>query len=92
MEKNSLNLEETMKDARRQMEAAQEELQLMKNGIEELIKDGIAKKDETAEIEWDGNILVVNGKRQSAEVSRKYETYFKKGKFSFHNRSPKIVL
>lgn len=92
MEKNSLNLEETLKDAKRQMQAAQEELQLMQKGIDELIKDGIVQKDEIADLEWDGDILVVNGKRQSAEVSKKYEAYFPKGKFSINHRSSKIVL
>jgi septal ring factor EnvC (AmiA/AmiB activator) len=92
MEKNSMNLEETMKDARRQMQAAQEELQLMKKGIDELIKDGIVKKDEPADIEWEGDTLLINGKAQPAEVSKKYEAYFKKGKFSFNGKSPKIVL
>lgn len=92
MEKNSLNLEETMKDAKRQMQAAQAEIEQMKKGIDELIKDGIVKKDEPAEIEWEGDTLIINGKRQSAEVSKKYEAYFKKGKFSFNSKSPKIVL
>ncbi|HSR37374.1 MAG TPA: hypothetical protein VLL95_00565 [Phnomibacter sp.] len=92
MEKNSLNLEETMKDAKRQMQAAQAEIEQMKKGIDELIKDGIVKKDEPAEIEWEGDTLIINGKRQPAEVSKKYEAYFRKGKFSFNGKSPKIVL
>jgi hypothetical protein len=67
-----------MKKAEAEMKKAQEEMELMQQGMELMEKDGLLKPDESMNIDWDDDILIINGQRQTEAVSDKYRKYFKK--------------
>ena len=69
------DIEKSMKDARRSIEKAKVELKAYKNFIEELDRDGLINKKETYKIEYRNGELIVNGKKQPAEVANKYKNF-----------------
>ena len=56
----------------------------MKDGLHELEKDGLINKGEKVNIEFKDDILSLNGKPQSKEISEKYKKYFSKAKTTLH--------
>ena len=64
-----------MKDARESIEKAKVEVKAYKDFIEELDKDGLINKKETYKIEYRKGELIVNGKKQPAEVANKYNDF-----------------
>ena len=69
------DIEKSMKDARQSIEKAKVELKAYKNFIEELDRDGLINKKETYKIEYRNGELIVNGKKQPAEVANKYKNF-----------------
>ncbi|MCU0396135.1 MAG: hypothetical protein MUF29_09500 [Chitinophagaceae bacterium] len=85
MEQNRKLMEASLKAAGEQMQEAQEELRKLQQGLIQLHQDGIVEKGDKVDIDWDGDVLVVNGKRQSPAVSKKYATFFKKETFTIQS-------
>jgi hypothetical protein len=69
-----------MKKAEAEMKRAQAELELMQEGMELMEKDGLIKPGESINIDWDDDILIINGQRQNREISDRYKKYFKQHK------------
>ena len=66
-----------MKKAELEMKKAQEQIGLMQQGMEMMEKEGLIKPNESINLEWEEDIMILNGKKQSKEVSDKYRKYFK---------------
>jgi hypothetical protein len=77
-----------MKKAEAEMKKAQAEMELMQQGMELMEKDGLLKPGESINIDWEEDTLIINGQRQTKEVSDKYKEYFKKQKTNSH----KVVI
>ena len=78
-------VEESMKDARIQMEKAKKQLQELKEFTDALQKDGLIDKDKRFSIEWkNGGDLYINGTKQSKEISEKYRKYYKEDGYEFN--------
>jgi hypothetical protein len=77
-----------MKKAEAEMKKAQAEMELMQQGMELMEKDGLLKPGESINIDWEEDILIINGQRQTKAVSDKYKKYFKKQKTNNH----KVVI
>jgi hypothetical protein len=68
-------IEKSMKDARLGLEKAKAEMKLYKSFIEDLVHDGLIDKTKDYTIEYKNGDLIINGKKQSAEVERKYNLF-----------------
>jgi len=66
-----------MKKAELEMKKAHEQIGLMQQGMEMMEKEGLIKPNESINLEWEDEIMILNGKKQSKEVSDKYRKYFK---------------
>jgi hypothetical protein len=44
------------------------------------------------ELDWEGDTLILNGKKQTKAVSDKYRKYFKEGSYQFNNNKQKMVI
>jgi len=78
-------VKESLQKAELELAAAKEELAFTKEGFQELKKDGLIKPgDQKLEIEYRGDDLYINDKKQSKKASEKYSRYFK--------NSSKIIL
>jgi hypothetical protein len=86
MAKMKIDLKDQFAKAGQQVKAAKKQLQLVKDGLDELEKDGLKKKGEKINIEFKEGILYLNGKAQAKEVSDKYSKYFSSG-FPFYNNN-----
>ena len=73
---NKIDIKIQLEEAKEQMKKANVQLMLVKEGLDELEKDGLKKKDEKVNIEYRNGILYLNGKPQSQQVSDKYKKYF----------------
>jgi hypothetical protein len=71
-----INVEKEMQKAKVELKKAHAQLELMREGMQMLEADGLIKKGEKVDIEYKDNILYLNGKPQSKEVSEKYKKYF----------------
>jgi len=75
-------IERSMADARESIEKAKKELLEYKAFIDGLDKDGLIDKDKNYTIGYKNGELTINGKKQPAEVVKKYNSYLK-GKKDF---------
>lgn len=74
---NQWQLEDRMRKAQAELEITGNGLEWVRLGVHELQKDGLIKEGETINIEWDGEIMILNGKPRSKVVSEKYKAYFR---------------
>ncbi len=70
-------LQEQLKRAEEKLEKAKMEMGRLTKGIDLLEKDGLIKHNDYIKIDWDGDFMILNGKKLSKEVSDKYKPYFK---------------
>jgi len=70
-------IEKSMQNAKQSVEKAKKELLEHKAFIDGLDKDGLIDKDKNYTIEYKNGELTINGKKQSAEVVKKYNPYLK---------------
>ncbi|HEY6955484.1 MAG TPA: hypothetical protein VI385_09580 [Flavisolibacter sp.] len=82
LKKMKPELEKSMQDARQSIEKAKKELTEYKAFIDGLDKDGLIDKDKSYTIQYKNGDLIINGKKQGAEVVKKYNNYLK-GKKDF---------
>jgi chromosome segregation ATPase len=82
LDKMKPELEKSMQDAKAGIEKAKKELADYKGLIDGLDKDGLINKSKSYTIQYKEGELTINGKKQSAEVVRKYNSYLK-GKKDF---------
>jgi len=82
MKKMKPELEKSMQNAKESIEKAKKELLEYKGFIDGLDKDGLIDKDKSYTIQYKNGELTINGKKQSAEVVKKYNGYLK-GKKDF---------
>ncbi|MGZ3924767.1 MAG: hypothetical protein ACXVBJ_13430 [Flavisolibacter sp.] len=75
-------IEKSMQDARQSIEKAKKELTEYKTFIDGLDKDGLIDKGKSYTIQYKNGELIINGKKQSSEVVKKYNSYLK-GKKDF---------
>jgi hypothetical protein len=66
-----------MAEAKQSMEKAKTELTGYKSFIDGLEKDGLINKKDSYTIEYKNGELTVNGKKQPAELVRKYNDFLK---------------
>ena len=72
-----------MNNAKLEMLKAKTGLSELKEMTTEMEKDGILNKKESNTIEYKNKELLINGKKQSPEVTGKYRKYFKGDNFKF---------
>lgn len=84
MAKSKIDIKAQMALAGEQIKKAKAQLQLMKEGLDELEKDGLKKKDEKVNIEYKDGIMYLNGAAQTQQVSDKYKKYFGEGNFKMN--------
>jgi hypothetical protein len=70
-------IEKSMAEAKQSMEIAKTELTGYKSFIDGLEKDGLINKKDSYTIEYKNGELTVNGKKQPAELVRKYNDFLK---------------
>jgi len=75
-------IERSMAAAKKDIEKARKEITAYKNLVDALERDGHLKKDENYKIEYKNNELTVNGKKLSADQTKKYSEYLS-GKDNF---------
>jgi len=80
-----------MKNADIQLKKAQEQLSLMQEGMEMMEKEGLIKAGESINIEWEDDMMIINGKKQSKEVSDKYRKYFKHEKHGGTGKASTVI-
>ncbi|HZH64311.1 MAG TPA: hypothetical protein VEY10_05410 [Flavisolibacter sp.] len=68
-------IERSMKEAKKGIERARIEITSYKNLVNALDKDGLLDKNEDYKIEYKNNELTVNGKKLSAETTKKYSEF-----------------
>ena len=73
-------IERSMETAKKEIEKARKEMTTYKNLVEALEKDGHLKKDENYKIEYKDGELTVNGKKLSADQTKKYSEYLSEKK------------
>ncbi len=73
-------IEASMKEARESMEKAKEEMLAYKGFIDGLEKDGLIKKDQPYTIIYKNKELTINGQKQPASVTSKYQSFLEKKK------------
>jgi hypothetical protein len=73
-------IEKSMKDATLNMEKAKTELKMYKSFIENLDRDGLIDKTKNYTIEYKNGALTINGKKQPAEVMKKYSSFLQNRK------------
>lgn len=84
-----IQTEEAMKNARKSIEKAKEELQNMGGFTKELEADGLIDKSKSYKIEVKEGELYINGTKQSKETSEKYRRYYKKDNFTINMNGDK---
>jgi hypothetical protein len=75
-------IERSMATAKKEIEKARKEITAYKNLVDALEKDGHLKKDENYKVEYKDNELTINGKKLSADQTKKYSEYLS-GKENF---------
>ncbi len=68
-------IEASMKEAKESMAKAKEEMLAYKSFIDGLDKDGLIKKDQSYKIEYRNKELFINGQKQPASVTGKYQSF-----------------
>ena len=82
--RTKIDLNVQIANAKEQMKKANAQLLLMKQGLDELEKDGLKKKGEKINIEYKNGVMYLNGAPQSKQVSDKYKKYFGSGDFNLN--------
>lgn len=77
MKKLRPEIEKSMKEAHKSIEKAKEELKVYKSLIDGLDKDGLINKKENYTIEYKNGALTINGKKQPATATDKYQQLLK---------------
>jgi hypothetical protein len=77
IEKNKVNLKLEMKKAAEELKKAKIAVTEYKQMISEMRDDGLISKTGNYDIQFKKQELYINGKKQPAEVTRKYRKYFK---------------
>jgi len=77
----NIDIDEIIKEAGTGLVKAKEEMRLTKEMFDEMEKDGLIDQQQGFTIEYKNKNLFVNGKKQSDEVSRKYQHYIKGDSF-----------
>ncbi len=83
MELNKDHLKIEMDKAKLELLKAKAGLSDIKDMTIEMEKDGLLNKKESNTIEYKNKELLINGKKQSQEVTEKYRKYFKGDNFKF---------
>jgi len=78
MEKNKGNMKIDMDKMREDLQKVKVELKGYQEMVYEMEKDGLLKTSEDYTIEYKNGDVIVNGKKQPAEVVNKYKKYFSK--------------
>ena len=73
-------IEKELEKAKVEIEKAKEELKEYKSFVDGLEKDGLINKKENYTIEHKNGELIINGKKQPAEVYNKYRSFLEKHK------------
>lgn len=68
-------IEKSMQNAKESIEKAKKELLQYKGFIDGLDKDGLINKNDNYTIEYKSGDLIINGKKQSADVVKKYSSF-----------------
>jgi hypothetical protein len=71
-------IEKEMEKAKASIEKAKAEMKEYKGFVDGLEKDGLINKKEGYTIQHKNGELIINGKKQPADVSNKYESFLKK--------------
>jgi len=82
LKKMKPELEKSMQNAKESIEKAKKELLAYKGLTDGLDKDGLIDKDKNYTIEYKNGDLTINGKKQPADVVKKYNEFLK-GKKDF---------
>ena len=77
LEKNQGKMKLDLEKAKEDIRKAKEELKTMQEMIEQMEDDGLINTREDYRIQFKNNELIINGKKQSSEVTEKYRKYFK---------------
>jgi len=79
-------IDNAMEKATEGLDNAKAELKMWKGFTNDLEKDGLIDKKKGYKIEWkDDGSLFINGKKQSKEVTDKYNKYYKEGGYTLSN-------
>lgn len=70
-------IEKSMQSAKESIEKAKKDLQAYKGFIDDLDKDGLINKKDQYKIQYKNDELIINGKTQPAETTKKYENFLK---------------
>jgi translation initiation factor 2 beta subunit (eIF-2beta)/eIF-5 len=73
-------IEKEMQKAKVEIEKAKEEIKEYKSFVDGLEKDGLINKKDGYTIQHKNGELIVNGKKQSADVYNKYRSFLEKHK------------
>lgn len=71
-------IQEQLKQAEKELEKTKADLDFLTKGIDLLEKDGLIKRNDSIKIEWEGDFMILNGKKLSKKASDKYKPYFKR--------------
>jgi hypothetical protein len=82
LKKMKPEIEKSMQDAKENIEKAKKELTQYKSFIDGLDQDGLIDKDKNYTIQYKNGELIINGKKQPANVVNKYGSFLK-GKKDF---------
>lgn len=77
LKKMKPEIEKSMQGAKESIEKAKKELLEYKGFIDILDKDGLINKSKNYTIEYKNGELSINGKRQSSDVAKKYNSFLK---------------
>lgn len=83
LERTNLNMEGIIQKAQKEMSQAKQQMELVSEGIDALEKDGLIKKTDNINIDWENDTLILNGVKQSRAISDKYRKYFGSGHFNY---------
>jgi len=75
LKKMKPEIEKSMQDAKESIEKAKKEMMGYKGLIDGLDKDGLIDKNKSYTIEYKNGELTINGKKQSADVVKKYNSF-----------------
>jgi hypothetical protein len=77
LKKMKPEIEKSMQNAKESIEKAKTEMLAYKNFIDRLDKDGLINKNKNYTIEYKNSELTINGKKQSVDVVKKYNSFLK---------------
>ncbi len=78
-------IEKSMQAARKGIEKAREQIGLMKEGLNEMEKEGLIDKKKAYKIQFKDGDLFIDGNKQPKATYEKYRKYFKEDDFTIRN-------